>query len=445
MRTLILLGVCIILVPIVVLSGEPATDVDRYWPQWRGPQATGVAPNANPPVEWSQDKNIRWKLDVPGSGHATPIVWENQIFVLTAIETDKTAETTPSDDHLPAWRRGRGNQPENVLHFAVLAIDRKNGTVSWQRVAREELPHEGTHGTGSWASNSAVTDGEHLYAYFGSRGLYCYDLQGNLKWEKDLGDMRTRHSFGEGSSPALHGDKLVINWDHEGQSFIITLDKNSGKEIWRKKRDERTSWSTPLVVEHQGKPQVIVSATNRVRGYDLETGDLIWECGGMTVNAIPSPVYSDGIVYVTSGYRGSSLKAIRLADAKGDITDTDAVIWEHNRDTPYVPSPLLYKDAIYFLKVNKEILSCFNAKTGEKYYSQKRLEGIKGVYASPVGAADRVYFVGRNGVSVVIKHGPEFEVLATNTLDDGFDASPAIVDDEIYLRGWEYLYCISRD
>ena len=262
---------------------------------------------------------------------------------------------------------------------------------------------------------------------------------------KDLGDMTTRNGFGEGSSPAIYNDKLVINWDHEGDSFIVVLDKNTGKEVWRVDRDEVTSWATPIVVEQNGKPQVIVSATKRIRSYDLATGDIIWETAGMTVNTIPSPVHRNGVVYAMSGFRGNALLAIRLSAAKGDITDSDAIVWRFDRDTPYVPSPLLYGDTLYFLKHNKGILSAFNVKTGEPFYGPQRLESIKGAYASPVGAKDRVYIAGRNGVTLVIKHGPEFEVLAENSLDDGFDASPAIAGNELYLRGRKNLYCISEN
>ncbi|MCG8605927.1 PQQ-like beta-propeller repeat protein [bacterium] len=441
---------------IVILSvflgmASSGSDYDKYWPQWRGPDATGVAPYGNPPTEWSEEKNIRWKIEIPGKGHASPVIWKDKVYILTAIEGKEVVKQGTQDGNdgqgqqRGRRRRRRGIQPTHELAFTVMAIKREDGNMAWQQSPRTLLPHEGTHSTATWASNSAITDGEHLFAYFGSYGLYAYDMDGNLKWETDLGNMRTRNSFGEGSSPALHGDKLVINWDHEDDSFIAVFDKNSGKELWRKSRDEPTSWTTPLVVEHGGQTQVIVSATNRVRSYDLDSGDVIWECGGMTVNAIPTPVYADGVVYVTSGYRGSALLAIRLADAKGDITNSEAVVWTYDKDTPYVPSPLLYKDNIYFLKVSTEILSRFNAKTGEPIYRQQRLEGIQGVYASPVGASDRVYFAGRNGTSVVISNKPDFEVLAVNTLDDGFDASPAIVDNELYLRGRQYLYCIASD
>ena len=447
MKRTITIILCLCVISTFAWGSEVPSDSQRYWPQWRGPLASGIAPHGDPPVEWNENKNVRWKIEIPGQGHATPIVWGDTVFVTTAIETDQRGEQNPTE--VPPQRRGRRGPPNittsNIHKFAILAINRADGGIRWQQTVREELPHEGTHPTGSWAANSPVTDGEHVYAYFGSRGLFCFDMQGNLQWEKDLGDMTIKRSFGEGSSPVLYGDTLVLNWDHEGASFIIALDKRTGEKLWKVDREEGTSWSTPIVVEDNGRVQAIVNATNRTRSYDLATGSLIWECGGMTSNTIPSPVTANGIVYVTSGFRGNALQAIRLADAEGDITGAEAVVWEYDRDTPYVPSPMLYDDTLYFLKHNKGILSCFNASTGEAYYGPERLEGIAEVYASPVGVSDRVYIVDRDGVTLVLKHGPKFEVLAENVLDDGFDASPAIVDTELYLRGHKYLYCIASD
>ncbi|MFB3040735.1 MAG: PQQ-binding-like beta-propeller repeat protein [Candidatus Poribacteria bacterium] len=446
MKTITTVIVCFCVISTCVWGAESVEDSQKYWPTWRGPGTTGVSPLGNPPIKWSEDQNIRWKIEIPGKGLASPIVWRNTVFVLTAIETDKQVEPQEKSEPQRRGRRGPPNINTTIIHkFVIFAINRQDGSILWQRTVREELPHEGTHPTGSWASNSPVTDGEHVYAYFGSRGLYCFDMQGNLQWEKDLGEMTIKLGFGEGSSPVLYGEVIVINWDHEGQSFIAALDKNTGKEVWKVDRDERTSWSTPIVVGHDGKPQVIISATDRTRSYELTTGNLIWECRGMTLNAIPTPVAANGMVYLTSGFRGNALQAIRLASAKGDITDSEAIVWEYDRDTPYVPSPLLYGNRLYFLKRNNGILSCFNAETGEAHYGPQRLEGIDEVYASPVGASHRVYLVGRNGTAVVVKDGPTFEVLAENVLDDGFDASPAIVDREIYLRGHKYLYCIAAD
>ncbi len=437
----------------VAFAGAPDTSGDRYWPQWRGPTGTGLAPHGDPPVEWSETKNLRWKVEIPGGGHATPIVWGDCVYVQTAIKTERKGEPEQSGEKPPDQGRGHrgGNwmgsaEPTNIHEFAIMALDRRTGKTLWKKVVSEELPHEGGHRDASQASGSPVTDGDHLFAFFGSRGLYCLDMRGEVIWRKDFGKMQTRMSFGEGTSPTLYGDTVIVNWDHEGQSYIVALDASTGKQRWKIDRDEHTSWATPHVVLANGKPQVVTSATKLIRSYDLTTGELIWKCAGMTVNVIPSPVSGDGLVFATSGFRGSALQAIRYADAKGDITDTAAVAWKYDgKGTPYVPSPLLYGDRLYFLSGNKAILSCVDAGTGRKLYAKTRLEGLDGAYASLVGAGNRVYITGRNGVTAVIRHGSEFELLATSSLDDSFTASPAIVDGELYLRGHKHLYCIARD
>jgi outer membrane protein assembly factor BamB len=408
---------------------------DRFWPQWRGPDATGVSKYANPPTEWSETKNVRWKLEIPGRGFASPVVWGDRLFVLTAVPVGVSSPA----DHGP-----RGVvQPRDTHRFMVLAVDRRTGKVVWERLAREERPHEGTHqDNGTWASSSAITDGQRVYAWFESKGLYVFDMEGKPLWQKDLGDKQMRNQFGEGSTPVLHGNRLVIVWDHQGQSFIVALDAVTGDEIWRAAREEIDSWATPLVVEHNRRPQVVTNGMNRLRSYDLETGKIVWESQGTTMNAIPSPVATGGIVFVTSGFRGNNLKAIRLADATGDITGSKAIVWTLDRDTPYVPSPLLYDETLYLLKSNSGILSAFDAKTGKPHYQLQRLEGLPEIFSSPVGANGRVYVTGRDGTTLVIRHGPTFEVMAKNALNDGFDASPALVDNEIYMRGYRYLYSI---
>ncbi len=408
----------------IVLSFAASVAVadDNNWAQWRGPLHTGEATRGNPPLEWSEDKNVRWKVEVPGLGKSTPVVWNDLVFVTTAVPT---------------------GAPGN-LEYVVQAHNRGDGKLRWRKVAKVQAPHEGTHKDGSFASGSALTDGEMVYAFFGSRGLFALDFKGNLVWEKQFGAMRTRLSFGEGASPVLHGNALVVNWDHEDQDFLVALDKKTGREIWRTERDEPTSWSTPIVVTHGGREQVIVNATNRVRGYDLATGKALWEAGGMTANVIPSPVHADGTVYVTSGFRGNALLAVRLAEAQGDVTGKAAIAWSYDRDTPYVPSPLLYKGGLYFLKTNSAVLTRIDVATGKPDYTQ-RLEGMSNVYASPVAVGGRVYVLSREGVMMVLEAGPALKVLATNKLADGFDASPALVGDEMYLRGQKYLYRISKD
>jgi outer membrane protein assembly factor BamB len=430
------LVILIALLPLSSVHVAQSSQATRYWPQWRGPHANGVSLTANPPLEWSETKNIRWKTEVPGRGSASPVVWGDRLFVLTAVPVGVPGEAS----HAP---RG-GLKARDVHRFMVLAIDRRNGRTLWERTAKEEQPHEPSHqDNGTWASSSAITDGAHVFAFFESRGLFAYDMEGKLLWQKDLGDKTMRNQFGEGSTPALHGNRLVVVWDHQGESFIVALDARSGEEIWRAKRDEIDSWATPLVVEHGGGAQVVTSGMNRLRSYDLETGAIVWHAAGLTMNPIPSPVASDGMVFATSGFRGNSLKAVRLADARGDITGSPAIAWTLDRDTPYVPSPLLYDGILYLLKTNSGVLSAYDAKTGTAHYQGQRLNGAPNVFASPVGAAGRVYIPGRDGTTAVIRHGPTFEVLAENALDDGFDASPALVDNEIYLRGYKSLYCIA--
>jgi len=443
MKKIMVLIIVTFIITNLTWAKEPG-DYEKYWPQWRGPYATGVSLYGNPPLEWNETKNLKWKIELPGKGHATPIIWGNRVFISTAVETGK--EGKPKEQGDGRQRSHSWMQPtitSKIHKFVVLSIDRQNGKILWQRTVNEEWPEEErSHGLGSWASSSPVTDGKHVYAYFGSRGLYCLDMKGNLKWKRDFGQMDKRMTFGEGSSPALYGDKIVVLWDHEGQSFLFALDKKTGKDAWKVERDEVTSWSTPLILEYKGKPQVITSATKFVRSYDLTTGKLLWKCTGLTYNVIPHPMAADGIVYVASGFRGSAFFAVRLAGAKGDITGTDGIAWKLDKNTPYTPSMVLYQNILYMLKSNSGILSCYDAGNGKEHYSKQRLEGVGNIYASPVGAKDRIYFIGHKGTMYVIKHGTKFEILAKNTLDDTFNASPAIVGNEIYLRGYKNLYCI---
>jgi outer membrane protein assembly factor BamB len=376
-------------------------------------------------------------VEVPGRGSASPVAWGDRIFLLSAVPVALTGAAA----HAPQG----GVQPRPRHRFVVLAIDRRTGKTVWERTAAESSPHEATHqDNGTYASSSAITDGQRVYAWFESQGMYVYDMDGKLLWQKDLGDKKMRNEFGEGSTPALYNNRLVIVWDHQGQSFIVALEAATGRELWRVNRGEIDTWATPLVVEQDGAAQVITPAMNRVHSYDLETGRAVWDSPGVTMNAIPSPVAGNGMVFVMSGFRGNNLKAIRLADARGDLSKSNAIVWSLDRDTPYVPSPLLYDGILYFLKTNSGILSAFDAATGRPHYQLQRLEGVPNVFASPVGARGRVYLPGREGVTMVIKHGPTFEVLAKNKLDDGFDASPALVDGEIFLRGYVNLYSIGQ-
>ena len=274
-------------------------------------------------------------------------------------------------------------------------------------------------------------------------GLFCLDFEGKLQWEQQLGILNTKHGHGEGSSPALYGDTLVVNGDHEGQSFLAALDKSSGQEIWRVSREEVTSWSSPTIVQHQGKPQVIVAGTDRVRGYDLASGTVIWECGGLSANVVATPIAADGMVFVASSYDTRAMLAIRLDQAQGDITDSDHVVWSREQGTPYVPSPLLYKNTVYFLRHYQGILSQVDAGSGDEAIGPLRLNGLRNIYASPVAAADRIYVTDLDGVTAVVSHGVP-RILGRNRLNDRFAASMALAGKQIFLRGEKYLYCIAE-
>lgn len=457
MQRLLVFLITLAISTLQVSAGEKAPN----WPQWRGPNADGSSATADPPVEWSSEKNVKWKVEVPGKGSSTPIIWDDKIIILTTIETDRRQEGAAAPAAKPAEqesagrpqrqsrnrsRGGRGGfggpAPTNFHEFIVACYSRSTGDQLWQTTATEAVPHEAGHGDNNFASSSPVTDGKYIYVSFGSRGVYCFDMQGKQVWKTELGTMQTRARFGEGSSPALFGNTLIVPWDHEGQSYMIALNANTGDINWKVERDEVTTWATPFIVEHNGRTQVVANG-NRVRSYDLDTGDLIWECGGQVQNPIPSPVLHDDVVVCMTGYRGNAIYAVPL-DASGDVTDSDKIAWNRKDAAPYVSSPTLYKGQLYFTKSREGIMSSVDVKTGKDVIGQSRLPGISKVYASPVAAADRIYFTGRDGTTVVLKHGTSLDVLATNTLGEAVDASPAIVGSEMFIRGEIHLFCIAQ-
>jgi outer membrane protein assembly factor BamB len=414
------------------------------WHQWRGPEATGAAPHGNPPLRWSETTNIRWKVPIAGRGLATPIVWGQRIFVLTAIRTERTGQQPPMS--MTTRPTTRDTRPTHVHQFVVLCLDRSTGQVLWQRVACEALPHQGHHKTSSFANASPITDGRFVYCSFGSRGVYCYDMDGNLRWQADLGALHIKFGFGEGCSPALFGDTLVVKCDQEeGESFITALDATSGKPKWRTVRNEKTTWNTPLITEHNGRAQVITTGGIRARSYDLSTGQLIWEYGAQNGNdAIPSPLRLGDLAVCIGGLRGNPAFGIPLG-ATGDLTSSDRIVWKHARGTPQISSPVLVGERLWFIRGRDPLISCISARTGEIIFDQMPLPGLKEIYASPVAAAGRVYFSDRNGATVVLDaNADEVKVLSENRLDEPIDASPAIVGRELFIRGDATLYCISE-
>lgn len=409
---------------IVVASFDSFATAEN-WAHWRGPTGNGTAAKATPPLEWSPTKNVKWKVEVPGQGLSSPIVWENQVFLTTAV---------------PAEGQQSGGLP--TLEFKLLCFDRNDGRVLWQRTATVTQPHQRTHETNEFASASSCTDGQHVYAHFGSRGLYCYSMTGELRWKRDdFGKMQTLNGFGEGSSPTLEGDKILVPWDHRGPSALYALDKRTGQTIWKADRDEPTEWATPLVVESAGRKQIVMNGQNLARSYDLESGKELWRCGGQTARPISSPVAANGLVFVGSGYQGSFLGAFRL-DGEGDIQGTNKVVWTMDHDTPDVASPLLSDGRLYFHKAKTGLLSCVDAATGKPHYLARRI-GLSNTYASPIAAGGYVYLTARSGNTVVIKDADELSIVATNTVEETVGATPAPVDNELFIRGDAHLFCIA--
>lgn len=437
-------ALCLIL--FVSVSSQTRKADPGHWPQWRGPYFNGMA-RGDAPTDWSETKNIKWKAEIPGRGHSTPVIWGDRIFLTTAVAS-KNPEPAASQEN-QGGRQGRGaggGTASGIEHqFVVLCLDRKTGKTVWKKVAKTDKPHEGYHRMyGSFASNSPVTDGKYLYVSFGSYGTFCYDLNGKLIWEKDPGvRMKMRMQFGEGVAPILHGDRLIMTFDHEGESFIVALDKRTGREVWRVPRKEASSWSTPLVIDHKGQQLILVSATNRVRAYDPASGRVVWECGGLGGNVIPAPVQQDDIVLVMSGFRDPKLMAVRLGK-QGDLTGSDAVLWSQTAGTSYTASPVLHEGKLYVLTDNG-LLSCFDAKTGQAYYHRVRLPKPDNYKASLIGANKKLYIASESGDVTIVKMGEKFEIMKVNTIEDEFFiATPVVAEGQLFLRGRNQLYCISE-
>lgn len=397
------------------------------WAHWRGPTGNGIAPSGNPPTRWSDTENVKWKVAIPGRSSASPVIWNDRVFVVSAVPVDGS----PADSSV------------KKLRFVVMCFNRADGKLIWENIATEATPHQETHSTNGFASASPCTDGEHVYAHFGSRGLYCYTMDGKLVWKReDFGQMNTRNGFGEGSSPTIAGDKILVPWDHEGPSFLFALDKQTGRTIWQAPRDEPTCWATPLVVKNGDQSQVIMNGQTNARSYDLETGEELWRCGGQTERPAATPVSDGKLVYVGSGFRGSFLAAFRL-DGKGDIEGTSSVAWSLDRNTPDVASPLLSNGRLYFYKGKSGLLTCVDTATGKPYYPASRVDGVNSTYASPIAAGGYVYLTDRNGTTVVIEDSPTLKVVAENSVNETVDATPAPVDDELFIRGEQHLFCIA--
>lgn len=414
---------------------------EANWHQWRGPYGTGqAAPTAKPPLEWDASKGVQWIVDLPGEGSSTPVVWGDRVFMLSSQSTDRKSEKPPQQD-----AESRTFPPDNYYRFHVTCVNRNTGAVEWQHQAAEQVPHEGRHPTHTYAAGSPVTDGERLYASFASRGIYCYTMDGKPVWNVDLGDMRTRFGWGEAVTPAIAGDLLIVNWDQEADSFVCALDAATGEERWRTPRpDEKTSWNTPFITEFAGRTIAVINGSGKARAYDVANGEVVWECGGQTTNAIPSPVRFEDFVVCLSGFKGAAAFAIPLKST-GDVTGSSSLLWQHDRGTPYVPSPTLSGHRLFFTGGNSDVLTCLDVRTGKPIVERKRLSGVGDIYASPLAANGYLYFIGREGTTVVIRDDDSAEIVATNAIVDAFDATPIAVGSQLFLRSWTKLYCITGE
>ena len=431
---------CLSLLALVVTNSAGAF-AGPGWPQWRGPSGQGVSEEKNLPTTWNSVSNIKWKTAIPGRGHSSPIVWGNRIFLTTAIEGEVVpgakAVTHMAGDkeflHPDSIGADRKHQ------FQVIAVDRKTGKVAWSQTAFEGTPYDNRHRKSSYAASTPATDGSNVYAFFGTEGLYAYSMDGKLKWKADLGKLGTV-GMGTGTSPIVHRDLVITQCDEENgeSSFIVAVNKNTGKEAWRTPRKVQVSWSTPLLVQTSKRAELITSGTEFVIAYDPATGQELWRHNGVKSNAIPSPVANNGVVFVSAGFPAKIAMAITLGGT-GDLADT--VLWKYEKGTAYVPSPILYGDYLY-LTSDRGILTCLDAKTGEVKYEGGRVPVPASFTASPVAFDGKILLTSEDGDTFVVKAGPKHEILGTNSVGEPVYASPAVADGNIFIRGERNLYCI---
>ena len=416
------------------------------WPQFRGAQSLGVATNRNLPVTWSATQNVAWQTDVPGMGWSSPVVWGDKIFLTSVI---RDGEVEPPKKGL--YFGGERKTPStNTQHWMVYAFDWQTGKKVWEKQVHEGSPATSIHLKNTYASETPVTDGERVYAYFGNLGLFCLDRNGKEGWSQKFGHFKTRYGWGTAASPVLHGDRIFVVNDNDEQSFLVALDKKTGKQLWRVERDEKSNWATPFVWENERRTELVLPGTKKVRSYDLD-GKVLWELGGMSSIVIPSPFAMHGLLYVCSGYVGDKIRpvyAIRPG-ALGDIslkdgeTSNASIAWYEKTAAPYNPSPLVYGDQFYVL-FDFGFLSCHDAKTGKEIYDKQRInpEGATAFTASPWAYDNKVFCLSEDGDTFVFQAGPEYKLIGKNSLGEMCMATPAIARDSLIIRTMSKLYRI---
>jgi outer membrane protein assembly factor BamB len=437
------LALTVSLLAIAIVSSYVGTVSAGNWPQWRGPDGSGISSEKNLPEEWSDKKNIKWKTPIEGRAHSSPIVWGNRIFLTTAIEGDVVpgAKAVKHMDGDKEYVHPDSVGANKKHTFKVIALDRATGKQVWNVTAWEGTPFDDRHRKSSYAASTPTTDGKYVFAYFGTEGIYAYDFNGKLAWKSQLGKISAA-GMGVSTSPILFQNLVIVQCDEENgtASFIVALDKKNGKEVWRTPRKVQISWSTPLLIKTSKRMELIASGTEAIVSYDPATGKELWRHKGLESNAVPSPVAGNDLVFLVSGYPTKIAMAIRLG-LDGDLTGTANVPWKYSKGTAYVPSPIVYGDYLY-LTTDRGILTCLDTKTGEVKYEGGRTPIPATFTASPVAFEGKILMTSEDGDTFVIKAGPKHEILATNSVGEPVYASPAIADGKIFIRGEKNLYCI---
>jgi len=432
------------MLPVLVLAALAASDSN--WAQWRGPQGLAVSHETGFPTEWSATENVRFKTEIPGRGHSSPVVWGDRIFLLTSIEGPIVAGAK-AVDHV-GWDGEDGYvHPDSVgadhaYTLQVLAVDRKTGKILWTRTAYEGTVHDNRHRKNTYASSTPPTDGRYLYAFFDAEGLYCYDFEGNLVWKRSIGKI-AKGGMGPGMSPVLYENLVIVQCDLElGRgSFIVALDKKTGEEVWRSERSHRRSWATPVLIRTPTRVELVASGAETVVSYDPGTGKELWQAKGTESHPIPSAVFGHGMVFLSAGSQAKRAMGIRLGGS-GDLTTTSHVVWRYAKGTAYVPSPILYEDYLY-LMTDKGLVTCLDARTGEVKYEGGRVPVPATFTASPVAFEGKILLTSEDGDTFVFKAGPVHEVLRTNSVGEPVYASPALSGGEIFIRGANHLFAIA--
>ena len=428
------------------------TDDDKNWPTFRGPDGRGVANGFPVRSQWNADatvgeiEGVQWQTKVPGLGHSSPVVCGDRIFLATAIASDGKAPLKVGPGGRPEAADDNGEQS-----WVVLCYDRLTGNEVWRKTANQGRPRATRHAKATHANTSVVVSGSHLLVFFGSEGLYCYDLKGNLEWSRDLGVINiSKYGIGWGyaSSPAVHNDRIAIVCDDPGNPFLAVLSLADGKKLWRVSRKDicERSWGTPFIHRENNRTQIVVNGWPWIVSYDLESGEEFWRIRGGGDNPVPTPFEANGWIYVTNAHGGQSPIYVVRPEASGDVSlskdesANEAIVWSTPRGGCYMSTPVVYQDYLYLGNSNG-VVRCFNAKTGEPFYEQ-RLDTGAGIISSLVAADGKVFCASENGTVYVLAAGPEFKVLAHNPMGQPCFATPAISQGVLYFRTTESLIAI---